>query len=50
MGDELLLQAEEFKCLLFMSERRTERETDRQVGAASAEMQMLYCSVMVKGT
>ena len=41
---------EEFKYLgvLFTSEGRMERETDRRIGAAAAVMPSLYQSVMVK--
>ncbi|XP_077441792.1 uncharacterized protein LOC144063805 [Vanacampus margaritifer] len=50
VGDEILPQVEEFKYLgvLFTSEARLEREIDRRIGAASAVMQTLYRSVVVK--
>ncbi len=48
--EELLPQVEEFKYLgvLFRSEGKMEREIDRWTGAASAVMQMLNQSVVVK--
>ena len=50
VGDEILPQVEEFKCLgvLFTSEGRMEREINRRIGAASAVMQTLHGSVVVK--
>ncbi|KAK0133851.1 Non-ous end-joining factor 1 [Merluccius polli] len=50
VGDEILPQVEEFKYLgvLFTSEGRMEREIDRRIGAASAVMQTLHGSVVVK--
>ncbi|XP_049899777.1 uncharacterized protein LOC126389867 [Epinephelus moara] len=47
---EVLRQVEEFKYLgiLFTSEGRMEREIDRRIGAASAVMQALIRSVVVK--
>ena len=50
VGEEILTQAEEFKYLgvLFTSERRMEREIDRQIGTASAVMLALHKSVVVK--
>ena len=50
LGGELLPQVEEFKYLgiLFTSEERMERETDRRIGAADAVMRPLYQSVVVK--
>ncbi|MDG2633017.1 hypothetical protein P7M35_24665, partial [Vibrio parahaemolyticus] len=50
VGGEVLPQVEEFKYLgiLFMSEGRMEREIDRRIGAASAVMQALNRSVVVK--
>ncbi|XDV31537.1 hypothetical protein PO909_002528 [Leuciscus waleckii] len=50
VGGEFLPQVEEFKYLgvLFTSEGRMEREIDRRIGAASAVMQSLYRSVVVK--
>ena len=50
VGGESLPQVEEFKYLgvLFTSGGRTEREIDRRIGAASAVMQALYRSVVVK--
>ena len=50
VGVELLSQAKEFKYLrvLFTSEGKMERETDRWIGAASAVLRALYQSVMVK--
>ncbi|TWW59217.1 General transcription factor II-I repeat domain-containing protein 2 [Takifugu flavidus] len=48
--EELVLQVEEFKYLgvLFTSEGRMEQEVDRRIGAASAVMQSLHRSVVVK--
>ncbi|TWW81825.1 hypothetical protein D4764_01G0016400 [Takifugu flavidus] len=48
--EEILPQVEEFKYLgvLFTSEGRMEREIDRRIGAASAVMQTLHRSVVVK--
>ena len=50
VGDEILPQVEEFKYLgvLFTSEGRMEREIGRWIGAASAVMQTLHGSVVVK--
>ena len=50
VGGKPLPQVEEFKYLgvLFISEGRMERETDRQISAAAAVMRSLYGSVMVK--
>jgi len=50
VGSELLPQAKEFKYLgvLLMSEGKMEQEMDRRIGAASAIMQALYWSVVVK--
>ncbi|XP_061622105.1 furin (paired basic amino acid cleaving enzyme) a isoform X2 [Phyllopteryx taeniolatus] len=50
VGDEILPQVEEFKYLavLFTSEGRMEREMDRRIGAASAVMQTLYRSDILK--
>ena len=50
VGGESLLQVEEFKYLgvLFTSEGKMEREIDRQIWAASAVMQTLKQSVVVK--
>ena len=50
VGGELLPQVEEFKYLgvLFMSEGRMERETDRWISAAATVMRSLYWSVVVK--
>ncbi|KAK7944758.1 hypothetical protein WMY93_000486 [Mugilogobius chulae] len=50
VGGESLPQVEEFKYLgvLFTSEGRMEREIDRRIGAASAVMQSLYRTVVVK--
>nr|XP_061842663.1 cytospin-B-like [Nerophis lumbriciformis] len=50
VGSEVLPQVEEIKYLgvLFMSERRIDREIDRRAGAASAVMQLLHQSVVVK--
>ncbi|TWW73564.1 hypothetical protein D4764_15G0009580 [Takifugu flavidus] len=50
VGEEVLPQVEEFKYLgiLFTNEGRMEREIDRRIGAASAVMQALNRSVMVK--
>ena len=49
VGGEFLPQVGEFKYLgvLFTSEGRIERETDRRIGAAAAVMRSLYQSVMV---
>lgn len=46
--DELLPQVEEFKYLLFTSERTGECETDRLIGEVSAVIRMLYQSVVDK--
>ncbi|TWW78306.1 hypothetical protein D4764_11G0004270 [Takifugu flavidus] len=48
--EEILPQVEEFKYLgvLFTSKGRMEREIDRRIGAASAVMQTLHQSVVVK--
>ncbi|TWW59137.1 hypothetical protein D4764_06G0006670 [Takifugu flavidus] len=48
--EEILPQVEEFKYLgvLFTSEGRMEQEVDRRIGAASAVMQTLHRSVVVK--
>lgn len=46
VGDEILPQVEELKYLVL--EGRREREMDRRIVAASAVMQILYRSVMVK--
>lgn len=45
--DEVLPLVEEFKCLgvLLKNEGKRERETKTWISAASAVMQMLYCSV-----
>ncbi|KAK3534172.1 hypothetical protein QTP86_002515 [Hemibagrus guttatus] len=50
VGGEFIPQVEEFKYLgvLFMSEGRMERETDRWIGAAAAVMQSMYWFVVVK--
>ena len=50
VGGVSLPQVEEFKYLgvLFTSEGRMEREIDRRIGAASAVMQSLYRTVVVK--
>ena len=50
VGEEMLLQAEEFKYLgvLFMSEGKMEQEIDKRIGAASAVMRTLRQSVVVK--
>ena len=50
VGSEVLPQVEEFKYLgvLFTSDGRREREIDRQIGAASAVVQTLHRSVVVK--
>ncbi|TWW66946.1 hypothetical protein D4764_20G0009780 [Takifugu flavidus] len=50
VGEEVLPQVEEFKYLgiLFTSEGRMEREIDRRIGAASAVMQALNRSVVMK--
>ncbi|XP_054621698.1 uncharacterized protein vopp1b isoform X1 [Dunckerocampus dactyliophorus] len=50
VGDEILPQVEEFRYLgvLFTSEGRMEREIDKRIGAASAVMQTLHRSVVVK--
>ena len=50
VGDEILPQVEAFKYLgvLFTSEGRLEQEIDRRIGAASAVMQTLQGSVVVK--
>ncbi len=50
MGDELLPQSREFKYLgvLFMSDRKQEREMDRRLSAASEVMQALRWTVVVK--
>ncbi|TWW62742.1 hypothetical protein D4764_04G0013890 [Takifugu flavidus] len=50
VGEEVLPQVEEFKYLriLFTSEGRMEREINRRIGAASAVMQALNRSVVVK--
>ncbi|MDF4355550.1 hypothetical protein P3445_23995, partial [Vibrio parahaemolyticus] len=50
VGGEVLPQVEEFKYLgiLFTSEGRMEREIDRRIGAASAVMQALNWSIVVK--
>ena len=50
VGGELLPQVEEFKYLgvLFTSEGRMERETDRPIDAAAAVLRLLYQSVVVK--
>ncbi|KAK3519769.1 hypothetical protein QTP70_003908 [Hemibagrus guttatus] len=50
VGGELLPQVEEFKYLrvLFTSEGRMDRETDRRIGAAEAVMRSMYRSVVVK--
>ncbi|XDV26977.1 hypothetical protein PO909_030586 [Leuciscus waleckii] len=50
VGGEFLPQVEEFKYLgvLFTSEGRLERETDRRISAASAVMRSMYRSVVVK--
>ncbi len=47
---ELLPQAKEFKYLrvLFTSEGKMEHEMDRWIGAASAVMQALYRTIVVK--
>ncbi|TWW68211.1 hypothetical protein D4764_19G0000090 [Takifugu flavidus] len=48
--EEILPLVEEFKYLgvLFTSEGRMEQEIDRRIGAASAVMQTLHQSVVVK--
>ncbi|TWW71177.1 hypothetical protein D4764_17G0006600 [Takifugu flavidus] len=48
--EEILPQVEKFKYLgvLFTSEGRMEQEIDRRIGAASAVMQTLHWSVVVK--
>ncbi|KAI3371926.1 hypothetical protein L3Q82_006798 [Scortum barcoo] len=50
VGGEVLPQVEEFKYLgvLFTSEGKIEREIDRRIGAASAVMQSVYRTVVVK--
>uniref|UniRef100_A0A8C6PHS8 Reverse transcriptase domain-containing protein n=1 Tax=Nothobranchius furzeri TaxID=105023 RepID=A0A8C6PHS8_NOTFU len=50
VGDEVLPQVVEFKYLwvLFTSEGKLEREIDRRIGAASAVMQVLYRSAVMK--
>ncbi|KAK3514973.1 hypothetical protein QTP70_000742 [Hemibagrus guttatus] len=50
VGGEVLPQVEEFKYLgvLFTSEGRMDRETDRQIGAAAAVMRSMYRFVVVK--
>ncbi|KAI3363814.1 hypothetical protein L3Q82_001419 [Scortum barcoo] len=50
VGGEVLPQVEEFKYLgvLFTSEGKIERETDRRIGAASAVMRSVYRTVVVK--
>ncbi|KAK3539790.1 hypothetical protein QTP70_013235 [Hemibagrus guttatus] len=50
VGEELLPQVEEFKCLgvLFTSEGRMDREIDRRIGAAAAVMRSMYRSVVMK--
>ncbi|TWW64140.1 hypothetical protein D4764_03G0011480 [Takifugu flavidus] len=50
VGEEVLPQVEEFKYLgiLFTSEGRMEREIDRRIAAASAVMQALNRSIVVK--
>ncbi|KAI3351447.1 hypothetical protein L3Q82_020304 [Scortum barcoo] len=50
VGEEFLPQVEEFKYLgvLFTSEGKMEREMDRRIGAASAVLQTLVRSVVVK--
>ncbi|KAK3548671.1 hypothetical protein QTP70_016417, partial [Hemibagrus guttatus] len=50
VGGEVLPQVEEFKYLgvLFTSEGRMDREIDRRIGAAAAEMRSMYRSVVVK--
>ena len=50
VGEEILTQAEEFKYLgvVFTSEGKIEREIDRWIGAASAVIQALHQSVVVK--
>ncbi|TKS65587.1 NLR family CARD domain-containing protein 3 CARD15-like protein [Collichthys lucidus] len=50
VGDEVLPQMDEFKYpgVLFTSEGRMEREIDRRISAASAVMQTLHRSVVVK--
>ncbi len=50
VGGEFLPQVEEYKYLgvLFTSERRVEREFDRQICAASAVMRSMYRSVVMK--
>ena len=49
VGIELVPQVKEFKYLrvLFMSEGKMECELDRQIGAASAVMQVLYHTILV---
>ena len=50
VGGEFLPQVEAFKYLgvLFTSERRMERKTDRRIGAVASVMRLLYRSVVVK--
>ncbi|KAI3361665.1 hypothetical protein L3Q82_002028 [Scortum barcoo] len=50
VGEEFLPQVEEFKYLgvLFTSEGKMEREMDKWIGAASAVLRTLVCSVVVK--
>ncbi|KAK3514989.1 hypothetical protein QTP70_003260 [Hemibagrus guttatus] len=50
VGGEVLPQVEEFKYLgvLFTSEGRMDREIERRIGAATAVMQSMYRSVVVK--
>ncbi|KAK3520782.1 hypothetical protein QTP70_032353 [Hemibagrus guttatus] len=50
VGEELLSQVEEFKYLgvLFTSEGRMDRETDRWIGAPAAVIRSMYRSVVVK--
>ncbi|KAK7925725.1 hypothetical protein WMY93_008035 [Mugilogobius chulae] len=48
VGGEPLPQVEEYLGVLFTSEGRMEREIDRRIGTASAVMQSLYRTVVVK--
>lgn len=50
VGGGFLPQVEEFKCLgvLFTSEGRMECETDKRIGEATAVMQLVYRSLVVK--
>ena len=48
VGNEILLQVEEYLRVLLTSEGRMEREIDRQIDAVSAIMRALHRPVVVK--